>query len=625
MRDNKLLAVLFSCGTRRSGFVGGRHWHLVIHRPLGTFCQVRKGTVRQKISIGPWFLSRINRSEDNSGNSPATSSLVSAVLLLSSASSSFRSLSMRVFLGFVAGGLLLILLAFLASADWLRLAATRRLANDAAAAAALAAAKNPDAMDAAAFGAARAMAGGAEITVFAERGSARPGPSGLVFAVGSGEVTRVAVSMTARSLLGTPIGLGQRTVTASAMAARSGVAALTERTTAVPDLPTVPAAIEAQLFGPNGSLTANERSMLGRTVFRVADLVAELSRTLSARDGGVDVGVAAVAGASFKPSELLSALGALYRGSARTSAATADVLAIIDRLAGVGTAEETALPFAGVISLGGSDADLTLAAPIRPLEFVQAVMRARLAQGAVALELKSPVTGINAVALTLKSESAAAAVLIGGEDGLVGIPAIRITARFIISGLAIPGTDTLELPLEVTLGSGDARIRRISCGAAGPEITVIGRPVRASVALAVEESASPAGASDYVRLLAGDGLTAWGKGRSSFADDPPVELVFRPGTGDTVASLRTAIDFSNRLERLATETQILVSLEGSAKGMMSEGGVRNEIARLIVGSVGPVDAVLSSVFATFGIVPGKMDVVAAGAACNTATLLGEAK
>lgn len=532
---------------------------------------------------------------------------------------------MRVVLGFVAGGLLLIVLAFLATADWLRLTATRRLANEAAAAAALAAAKNPDAADAAAFAAARAMTGGAEIAVFAEQGSAQPGPSGLVFAAGSGEVTRVVVSMTAGSLLGAPIGLGQRAVTASAMAARSGVAALTERTTAVPELPAVPAAIEAQLFGPGGALTADERSMLGRTVFRVADLVAELSRTLSARDGGADMGAGAVAGASFKPSELLLALGALYRGSARTSAVTADVLAIIDRLASAGTREETALPFAGVISLGGSDADLTLAAPIRPLEFIQAVMRARLAQGAVAVELKSPVNGVNAVALTLKSESAAAAVLIGGEDGLVGIPAIRIGARFFVSGLAIPGTDTLELPLEVTLSSGDARIRRISCGAAGPEITVIGRPVRASVAFAVEEASSPAGASDYVRLLATGGLTAWGKGRSSFADDPPVELVFRPGTGDTVASLRTAIDFGNRLERLATETQVLVSLEGSTKSVMSEGGVRDEIARVIVGSVGPVDAVLSSVFATFGIVPGKMDVVAAGAACNTATLLGAAK
>ena len=252
-------------------------------------------------------------------------------------------------------------------------------------------------------------------------------------------------------------------------------------------------------------------------------------------------------------------------------------------------------------------------------------MRARLAQSAVAVELKSPVTGINAVALTLKSEAAAATVLIGGENGLVGIPTMRIGARFIVGGLAIPGTDALELPFEVTLSSGDARIRRISCGAAGPEITVIGRPVRASVALATEEMASPAGASDYVRLLAADGLTAWGRGRSSFADDPPIELVFRPGTGDTVASLRTAIDFGNRLERLASETQVLVSLEGAARGVMSEGGVRDEIARLIAVSVEPVNQVLTSVFATFGIVPGKMDVVAAGAACNTATLLGEPK
>ncbi len=532
---------------------------------------------------------------------------------------------MPVVIGLVVGALLLVVLSFAATADWLRLSATRHLVSEAAAAAALAAAKNPEAADTTAFAAARAVTGGAEIAVSTERGKARPGPSGLAFTAGPGEVTRVVASMRTRSLLGTPVGLGQRTVTASAMATLAGVAALTERTTAVPDLPAVPAAIEAQFFGPNATLTADERSMLGRAAFRVTDLVAELGRTLSAREGGVDTGVAAVAAASFKPSELLLALGALYRDSARTSTEASNLLAVISRLAGAGAAEATQLPFSSVISLSGSGADLALAAPIRPLEFIQAVMRARLAHGSATIEIKSPTTGINAVVLTLKSESAAAAVLIGGEDGVVGIPAIRIGARFIIGGLAIPGSDAIELPLEVTLSSGDARIRRISCGGTDPEITVIGRPVRASVALTAEEAASPAGASDYVRLLAAGGLTAWGKGRSSFADDPPVELVFRPGKGDTVASLRTPIDFGNRLERLVAETQVLVSLEGQAKGVMSEGGVRDEIARLIGSSVKPVNAVLSSVFATFGIVPGKMDVVAAGAACNTATLLGEAK
>lgn len=533
---------------------------------------------------------------------------------------------MPVVIGLVVGALLLVLLSFAATADWLRLSATRHLVSEAAAAAALAAAKNPEAADTTAFAAARAVTDGAEIAVSTERGKARPGPSGLAFTAGPGEVTRVVASMRTRSLLGTPVGLGQRTVTASAMATLAGVAALTERTTAVPVLPAVPAAIEAQFFGPSATLTADERSMLGRAVFRVTDLVAELGRTLSAREGGVDTGVAAVAAASFKPSELLLALGALYRDNARTSTEAANLLAVISRLAGAGAAEAAQLPFSSVISLGGSDADLTLAAPIRPLEFIQAVMRARLVQSPATIEMKSPTTGINAVVLTLKSENAAAAVLIGGEDGVVGIPAIRIGARFIIGGLSIPGTDAIELPLEVTLSSGDARIRRISCGGgAGPEITVIGRPVRASVALAAEEATSPAGASDYVRLLAAGGLTAWGKGRSSFADDPPVELVFRPGKGDTVASLRTPIDFGNRLERLAAETQVLVSLEGQAKGVMSEGGVRDEIARLIGSSVKPVNTVLSSVFATFGIVPGKMDVVAAGAACNTATLLGEVK
>lgn len=512
----------------------------------------------------------------------------------------------------------------LAITDWLRLSETRRFAGEAANAAALAAAKAPEAPDSVATAAAKALADDADIVVTTERGKALPGPSGLAFIGGPGEVARVTVSTTARSLLGTPLGLGRQTIVATAMASRTGVAALTERTTAVPELPLVPAAIEARLFGAAGALTVDERAVLGRATFRVADLVTELGRVLATREGGADAGVATVAEASFKPVELLSALAVLYRDGARSSAEIARVQEILRRLAGSGATDETALPFSGVISLRGADVDLTLAAPLRPLEFIQAVMRARLAQGAISVELRSPMTGIDAATLTMESEEASAAVLIGGEDGLVGIPSIRMATRFIVRGLAIPGADTLELPLEVRLSSGDARIRRIVCGPTGPEVTVVGRPVRASVAFAAEATASPAGASDYVRLLAAGGLTAWGKGRSSFAEDPPVDLVFRPGTGDAIASLRAPIDFSNRLERLAAETQVLVSLEGSARGVMSEGGVRDEIARLIAGSVRPIDAVLSSVFATFGIVPGKMDVVAAGAACNTATLLGEA-
>ena len=68
-----------------------------------------------------------------------------------------------------------------------------------------------------------------------------------------------------------------------------------------------------------------------------------------------------------------------------------------------------------------------------------------------------------------------------------------------------------------------------------------------------------------------------------------------------------------------------MSLEGAARDTMTEAGVRDEIARLIVGAIRPIDGVLSSTFATLGIVPGRMDVVAAGASCNGATLFGEAK
>lgn len=281
--------------------------------------------------------------------------LVCAALLFRSVYSTFRTLSTPVLVGLVAGALLLVVLSFLATADWLRLSATQRLVDQAAAAAALAVAKKPDLVDATAFAAARAVMGAGEIAVVAERGNARPGPSGIVFVAGPGEVTRVVVSTMARSLLGTPIGLGQRTVTSTAMAMRSGVAALTERTTAVPELGSVPAAIEARLFGTAGTLTVNERALLGQAVFRVADLVNELGRVLATRDGGVAAGSASVAGTSFKPAELLSALAALYRDNAKSSASAASMLAIIDRLAGVETGDETPVPFDGVISLGGAD------------------------------------------------------------------------------------------------------------------------------------------------------------------------------------------------------------------------------------------------------------------------------
>ena len=168
--------------------------------------------------------------------------------------------------GLVAAAAVLLVLSFVATSDWLRLAEARRLTGEAAAAAALAAAKGGDAT-----AAARAVAG-PEAEVVAEWGAARPGPSGLAFQAGAGEVTRVTVSTTGRSLLGTPFGLGQRAITAVALARRSGVASLVERSTAVPALPAVPAAIEARLFGPSGALAPEERERLGAATFTIADL-----------------------------------------------------------------------------------------------------------------------------------------------------------------------------------------------------------------------------------------------------------------------------------------------------------------------------------------------------------------
>lgn len=543
-------------------------------------------------------------------------------------SSSLRHLTPQVLAVLVGAGGLLLVVSFMGTSDWIRYTAAQRLANEAAAAGALAAARANDSIDATASAAARAVYGGADVAVVAERGTARPGPSGLVFSASEGDLIRVTLTSTVRSLLGTPIGLGLRTVSSSAIASRSGVASLVERTTVAPSLPPVPAAIEASLFGAAAALTVDERAMLGAQTFTIDRLVAELGRRLGGSEGKA-AGSAAVAAAAFKPSELLSALAALYRIPAKTSAEISAMLAILDRMAvSAASHAETPLPFADVVSFSGSDSDLVLAAPLRPLELIKAVMRARLASGEVTVELARPVTGISMARLSFRSDGGAAAALVGGEDSFVGIPAIRVAARFKLPGLSIQGIGDMELPLEVALGAGDARISHIACNADVPQVTVTGRPVRASLRLAEEGAAAGASSSattDFVRLVSASGVTAWGKGSSAFADDPPATLVFRPGTGETVASLRTPIDLRNRLERLASETQVLVSVEDSARGIMSEGGVRDEIARLIVGAAGPIDAVLSSAFATLGIVPGKMDVVAAGAACNKAVLIGEAK
>jgi hypothetical protein len=541
-------------------------------------------------------------------------------------SSSLQHVTPQVLAGLVGAGCFLLVLSFLGTSDWIRFKAAQKLADEAAAAGALAAAKALDAVDISAGTAARSIAGATDVTVVAERGSARPGPSGLVFSPGPGDVVRVTLTSTVRSLLGTPVGLGLRAVSSSAIASRSGVASLVERTTAVPLLPAIPSAIEARLFGPAAALTIDERVMLGSRTFTIDRLVAELGRRLGEREGKA-ASSASVAAAAFKPSEFLAALGALYRDRARTSAEISAMLSVLDRMAAASASTaETPLPFADVVSLSGSDSDLLLAAPLQPIELIKAVMRARLASEEATIELANPVTGISVVRLSFRSEGSAAAALVGGEDSFVGIPGIRVFARFKLPGLSIPGIGDMELPLEVTLGSGDARIRRIACSGDVPEVTVTGRPVRASVRLAESGSSSaPSGATDFVRLVSASGVTAWGKGRSAFADDPPSTLVFHPGGGEDVASLRAPIDLRNRLERLASETQVLVSVEDSARDVMSEGGVRDEISRLIVGAAGPIDAVLSSAFATLGIVPGKMDVVAAGASCNNATLMGEAK
>ena len=158
-----------------------------------------------------------------------------------------------------------------ALADWRQVAAARALAEAVAATAAEAGAADFDVAVQAAERAAEARAP-QRFTIKTSIGGIDPRqtPPAFTDAVEHPDVVRVVVAGRARLVFGTLVGVPAWPVSASAMAARRGMAAIAVRSDTEPALPLLAAVVERALLGEDWSLGGDDRRALAGASIRSA-------------------------------------------------------------------------------------------------------------------------------------------------------------------------------------------------------------------------------------------------------------------------------------------------------------------------------------------------------------------
>ena len=509
-----------------------------------------------------------------------------------------------------------------ALADWRQVAAARALAEAVAATAAEAGAADFDVAVQAAERAAEARAP-QRFTIKTSIGGidSRQTPPAFTDAVEHPDVVRVVVAGRARLVFGTLVGVPAWPVSASAMAARRGMAAIAVRSDTEPALPLLAAVVERALLGEDWSLGGDDRRALAGASINLTDLVGALRQDHPDMSGSF-------AAARLPLADLLLTASRLVEAHTSALMRSAGAAAALSRL-GQAVAPEVEVSLGAVFGFADGFDPLSTALPpraldLRAIDLVQSVLRARLIEHPISGRLDSPAAGIDAIDFEIRSvgeaDGAAASILIGSETSQMHSLPIHVAVRAHIGGIAIGHVSEFVLPWEVVIDAGDAEIRSIKCTGAYSDVTVAGRPARAVVSFYRDRASTDEAASGFVPLIATDGLRVWAKGSAAFASDPPVVATV-PATvaGSEMVRLRAPIDLGNRLAKLANEAAIVVSAD--AGGPPSEGGVRADIAAAIKDRLGAFEDIFTSALAPFGISPGELQVAVSAASCAYARLL----
>ncbi|WP_237152605.1 hypothetical protein [Oryzibacter oryziterrae] len=525
----------------------------------------------------------------------------------------------------MSAALLLLLVGMAAWSDMRTVATARRLVSETADEAALAAARNADGIRTTVR---HVIESRAESRLQADVKSGILRGDTFVEQSQGGNIVRVTVSGQAVLPFGAFVGYKYWPVAATAMARRTGVVGLAIKGMAAPGNDAIAGAIEQALFGNGVHLDIDDRRVLSQVSIALPDLVSRLEAAETA-DAPPDLDQ--ILRTRFGPGKVLTAAADQLAAQANLSAFDAAAVAALRRLAEHGAQPGTEVELGSIFGFASGLKASEVGFPqellsIRAIDLVGGLLRAILAEAPVSVTVVNPLDGIDLVDLdlsTAKSAEGTVAALVASEGSTIATAPMRIAARVKVRGIAIADAVEFTLPVEVRLSAGDAVVRTIQCDGKGSDITVDGRPVRASLAIFKPADSEADGAADskYVPLIATDTVIAWGQGSESFADDPPITIVFpTAASGPTMRSLRAPIDLRNRLGKLAGDADIVVTFKRPQPDM-TESGVRADLAQAINDKADGLNEIFSSAFATFGVKPGQMDLSVSGVSCATSQLV----
>lgn len=430
------------------------------------------------------------------------------------------------------------------------------------------------------------------------------------------DVVRITASGKARLSFGRYIGLASWPVSATADAERTGLAAIAVRSQANPPLMSLASGLERQLVGDSWTFTVDERQALAAAAINLRSVIGAI------RDH-VPEAASSLADARIAVGELFGIVAELAGRPENMTPQTARAATTLSRLSQAAEpGYEIRLGSVFGFADGFDPLDNNLppqALDVRALDFVQSVMRARLIEHPVAFDLDRPVDGISALSLKVSAQAGsedadAASIRIGSNDSVLRTLPIRVAVRVRLGGIAIGEVREFVLPWEVTVNAGEAAISAITCTGPFSNVEVRGQPVRVVASVYRPSGEKGTAASGFVPLLNAEGLTVWAKGSVGFANDPPVSTTIPANaSGSEVFRLRAPIDLGNRLEKLANESVIVVSVDPQ-RGM-TEGGVRSEISQAIKDRLGALTDIFLSAYSVFGITPGQLEVAVSAASC----------
>lgn len=256
---------------------------------------------------------------------------------------------------------------------------------------------------------------------------------------------------------------------------------------------------------------------------------------------------------------------------------------------------------------------------------VAALARALVAAEPLRFTIDRPADSIARIEIDLRTQAQAAATpsfLIGAPGASTSLPSMVLSSRATIFGVNLPDISRLEVPLEVRLAGGAAEMAAIAC-----DLTAFDRryvdlrlhPLRADVVVAPmpappgETAESEAVSGDFIPLVETEGYGIWLRGTAPTPEVPPVETtVTAPDLGATRMA-RLPVDLGQQVRRAVVDGELHIRV---ADQRLNAATLRDEAQRALSIAAPDLAATLTSVLAAYGLAPGSVSAMVQQISCN---------